>query len=281
MAARLECETRYYGSHILLSDAVVHCLSSDVMGECRLIDNVDLVGGQPMKVYTMDLDDSILDIEEPNDLPKTKSAKFRVRWDRTRRKNERWHDDFNLHSLFETDTAIVLMRKKYTEEFFCRFQMAYLNYEAGNWPIAKVMLEGTRSLLNLEDGASCALLRLLQKYGNISPRDWQGFREFGDIATQPLTTLISASIPHCETPGHIPNTSFNKASFSMSFMCLEDDEPCEFGGQDPSRAGSKPSGPEESPQASSQRCVPFPDTSPRASPKISPLDEPPLMVSDL
>jgi len=179
MAERLESETKYYGSNILLSEAVRDFLSEGIMDECRLIDYVDLSDGSPIKLYTLDLDDVALMVEPPADAPTTKVAKLRQRWERQRRRNERWNDNFDMHSLFESDGNIVAMRARYTEEFFCRFKMAYLNYEAGNWPIAKVMLEETRSLLGLEDGASSALLRFLQLYDNVAPKSWKGFRPFG------------------------------------------------------------------------------------------------------
>merc|ERR1712072_1320602 len=78
------------------------------------------------------------------------------------------------------------MREVYTEEFYARYKMAYLNYEAGNWAVAKVMLEETRFLLNIEDGASHALLRLIHHYHYEVPKDWQGFRKFGVAAREAL-----------------------------------------------------------------------------------------------
>merc|ERR1711865_182319 len=76
MAARLESETRYYGAHILMSETVLESLTEKVMEECRLIDNVDLSGGNPMKVYTLDLDDTVLHVEPADAQAISKSAKF-------------------------------------------------------------------------------------------------------------------------------------------------------------------------------------------------------------
>lgn len=187
MAANLESESRYYGSNILLSETVIAALSKEIGDECRLIDCVDLSGGAPMKLYTLDLDDVALEVEPNDEKPTNKAAKYKIRWDRQRRKNERWAEDFSMHMLFETEYAIIVMREPYTEEFYARFKMAYLNYEAGNWPIAKTMLEGTRHLLpGYEDGASHALLRLIHHYRNKAPKDWQGFRKFGVSAKDRL-----------------------------------------------------------------------------------------------
>jgi class 3 adenylate cyclase len=194
MAARLESETKYYGSHIILSDAVAGMLSEAVRDECRLIDTVDLTGGQPIKLYTVDLDDESLVVDRPKEAIVSKTAKFKIRWERQRRKNERWYDESGSHKLFLTDPRILLMRSNYTEEFVCRFKMAYLNYEAGNWPIAAMMLQETRYMLpsRKQDGASKALLRFLQMYDNNAPNDWHGFRKFGDAAPEAMITLDDA-----------------------------------------------------------------------------------------
>lgn len=160
-------------------------LTEGVRDECRLIDNVDLTGVGPYKIFSMDLDELALEVDLPMEAPMSKGAKFRARWDRQRRKNERWNDDYVMHKLFETDKHIAAMRARYTEEFFCKFKMAYLNYESGNWPIAKTMLEECRFWLSVEDGASAALLRLLSMYDYEAPKSWQGYRPFGVYARPP------------------------------------------------------------------------------------------------
>jgi len=182
MAARLESDTRYYGGTILLTSAFRDCLTEPVRDECRLIDHVDLEGGEPFKIFSMDLDELALEVDPPAEVATSKGAKFKIRWDRQRRNNERWNEEFRMHSLFETEPHIKSMRARYTEEFFCRFKMAYLNYESGNWPIAKTMLEECRFWLSVEDGASSALLRLLAMYDYVAPKTWRGYREFGVYA---------------------------------------------------------------------------------------------------
>lgn len=185
MAARLESDTRYYGCNILITGEFRDSLTEGVRDECRLIDNVDLTGVGPYKIFSMDLDELALEVDLPMEAPTSKGAKFRARWDRQRRKNERWNDDFVMHKLFETDKHIAAMRARYTEEFFCKFKMAYLNYESGNWPIAKTMLEECRFWLSVEDGASAALLRLLSMYDYEAPKSWRGYRPFGVYARPP------------------------------------------------------------------------------------------------
>jgi class 3 adenylate cyclase len=193
ITARLGHDTKYYGAHILFSEAVNSCLSEQIRDECRLIDYVDLSGGAPTKIYTIDLDDTILHVEYTSAAATTKASKFKQRMERQRRKLERWTDEYSCQKLFAKDELVGRMRETFTEEFFCRFKMAYLNYEAGNWPIARTMLQETRFLLTIEDGASCALLRLIQMYGGQAPKDWNGYRKFGIVAKEPLRDTFDAT----------------------------------------------------------------------------------------
>mmetsp|Transcript_91581 Transcript_91581/g.144750 ORF Transcript_91581/g.144750 Transcript_91581/m.144750 type:complete len:956 (-) Transcript_91581:109-2976(-) len=185
MAARLEGVTKQYGSLILISDALVSLCSEQIAQECRLIDHVAMIGNkQSFKLFTLDLDDLALEVDWTQAaVPTGKSAKFKARYERQRRKKERWSDDFCMFALFENDRDINTMRNKFTVEFFCRFNMAYLNYEAGNWAVAKSMLEVTRFLLATEDGPSAALLRYMKQHcseDGYAPKGWRGFRVLND-----------------------------------------------------------------------------------------------------
>merc|ERR1712054_725423 len=112
--------------------------------------------------------------------PVGRAAKYKAKYERQRKKNERWSDDFDMYHFFVNDRDICTMRNKFTTEFFCRFNMAYLNYEAGNWSVAKSMLEATRFLLATEDGPSAALSRYMKQYNNVAPKKWQGHRILQD-----------------------------------------------------------------------------------------------------
>lgn len=183
MATRLEGQTQPYGTSILLSEPFWAFLSEPLREECRLIDSIKLYGGSPFKLYTMDLDELALGIEGSSEL-QTKGSKFKARWERQRQKNERWSDDFSMHKMFITDRHITLMRERFTEEFFQRFKMAYLNYEAGNWNPAQKTLEVTRHLLGMEDGPSAALLRFLHESGGEATRAWPGYRNIYEAGMQ-------------------------------------------------------------------------------------------------
>merc|ERR1719432_372079 len=79
-------------------------------------------------------------------------------------KMSRWNEHFEMHTMFLSDIDILKMRSKFNEDFFCRFSMAYLNYEAGEWEAAQDLLNSTRFLLGTEDGPSASLMRFLKSH---------------------------------------------------------------------------------------------------------------------
>jgi len=176
MAARLEGFTKQFGVLILLSESLHSLMSEDIADQCRLIDHVKVVGTEEaFELYTIDLDDLALEVDKFHPNP-SKQAAYRASRDRQKKKQERWSDDFDMSRLFEQDADIQIMRKKFTVEFYCRFNMAYLNYEAGEWQVAKDMLEVTRFLLATEDGPSAALLRYMRHYDWQAPPSWKNHR---------------------------------------------------------------------------------------------------------
>jgi class 3 adenylate cyclase len=185
MAARLEGVTKQYGCLILISEALVKLCSEPIAQECRLIDHVAMTGTKgAFKLFTMDLDDLALEVDRvPEKEPQGRAGKYKAKYERQRKKNERWGDDFDLYHYFSNERDIRTMRNKFSTEFFCRFNMAYLNYEAGNWSVAKSMLEATRFLLATEDGPSAALLRYMKYHctpDGGAPEGWRGYRVLND-----------------------------------------------------------------------------------------------------
>lgn len=188
MASRLEAATKQFGVLMLISDALVELMSPALAEDCRLIDHIAVKGSKtPLHLYTFDLDDLALEVEKTKPAPATEKSKkheervkYRLRQERVAKKNERWRDSYNLYDLFEIDEDLIIMRRKFTSEFFCRFNMAFLNYEAGEWSVAREMLTSTRFLLTTEDGPSTALLKYMKEYDFKQPESWKGFRVFND-----------------------------------------------------------------------------------------------------
>jgi len=78
-------------------------------------------------------------------------------------------------------------------EFFQRFSMAYRNYEAGEWMVARDMLltchyaqsTGDERLVLVEDewpvdGPTNTLLLFMRQTGYVPPPDWPGHRELSE-----------------------------------------------------------------------------------------------------
>jgi len=191
MAARLEAMTKSCGCLILLSESLHQLMSDELAGECRLIDHVRLVGtNDPFKLYTLDLDDTALEVDFNEIVPKAGSrAEFKARFERQRRKKQWWNDDFPMYRLFDHDPDIQTMRSRFHIEHFCRFKMAYLNYEAGEWGVAKDMLESTRFLLGSDDGPSVAMLRYMRPFVWVAPKTWPGYRMIGVVEEKDVDPL--------------------------------------------------------------------------------------------
>lgn len=177
MSAKLESLTKAYGLLIVCSETMIKLLTEDIRDECRLIDHVRFQGyPESVRIYTLDLDDLALPLDKRLNPLYSNKRSGKARKERQKRRLERWRDAFQMYGIFEEDKDMKVMRKKYTNEFLCRYRMAYLNYEAGEWPVAKDMLEETRFLLSSEDGPSSFLLKFMKQYEYKAPKDWPGFR---------------------------------------------------------------------------------------------------------
>jgi len=204
-----------YGCTMLISEAVIRLMSPGMAAECRVIDRIRFPGARdPFGLYTMDLDEIALAVavrEAATSTPgpdqsqrhtqnaggggirytmtqREAKTKFKLKQERIKRMNERWSDAFDTHWNFITDPDVLNMRSKFNEEFFCRFRMGYLNYIAGQWDIARELLDTARFLLvaealgegtlaaGREDGPSASLIRYMSQFPEGAPLDWQGHR---------------------------------------------------------------------------------------------------------
>jgi len=184
MASRLEAATAQFGVPILISHCMIDLCSDDMKAKCRKIDNVTVKGSkQPIKLYVIDLDYLCLDIEIKS-MHNVVKNRFKVRQLREARKATKWADDFKPAGLFKKDVDIMKMRMMYVPQFFARFDMAYRNYEAGQWLVAKAMLQSTQYMLQspvrdepTEDGPSTTLLSYMREFDYVAPPGWPGYRE--------------------------------------------------------------------------------------------------------
>eukprot|EP00747_Dinoflagellata_sp_TGD_P125096 gnl/TRDRNA2_/TRDRNA2_174104_c0_seq1.p1 gnl/TRDRNA2_/TRDRNA2_174104_c0~~gnl/TRDRNA2_/TRDRNA2_174104_c0_seq1.p1 ORF type:complete len:1005 (-),score=197.57 gnl/TRDRNA2_/TRDRNA2_174104_c0_seq1:247-3198(-) len=191
VSARLQAATERYGVCLLMSNFMVDMCSKEMAVLCRLIDHVVVKGSkQPIRLYTLDLDVKKLEVTYRS-MDKVIKNRFKVRQVREARKGEKWSDDYKVWETFRIDEDLVAMRALFSPEFFMRFSMAYRNYEAGQWLVARdVLLScyyqpkpniGSRIVRKPkdlpEDGPTITLLSFMKMHRYIAPDGWQGYRE--------------------------------------------------------------------------------------------------------
>jgi len=190
VAARLENATKQFSVWILISHFMINLCSQEIALICRLIDHVTVKGSkQPVRLYTIDLDYMQLEVVHKS-MDRVIKNRFKVRQVREVRKNEKWAEDHNVAEALEVDPDLVRMRSTYSAEFFQRFSMAYRNYEAGEWMVARDMLYtchyspkssvGSCAATTEEewpcDGPTTTLLCFMKQGHFTPPADWPGHR---------------------------------------------------------------------------------------------------------
>jgi len=190
VASRLEAACEQFDVWILISHFMINLCSQEMAKVCRLIDHVTVKGSrQPIRLYTLDMDYHALQVQ-PRKAKIVTRNRFKLRQIREVRKNEKWAEDYTVCEACDADEDIIIMRKRYSPEFFLRFAMAYRNYEAGEWMVARDMLftchysAGKEETPDLgaddewpEDGPSQVLLLYMKQTHYYPPNDWAGHRE--------------------------------------------------------------------------------------------------------
>jgi class 3 adenylate cyclase len=181
MASRLEAVTQQYKVLILMSEPLAQLCSPEMSPYFRTIDHVTLKGGMsaPIRLHTVDLNAESLKTDYV--LPKKGKNPFELRMQREKAKAEKMQESFKVHTIFEKDPDLKKMRKDFPLRFFQLFSKGYLNYEAGEWDVARTVFQDTKKYLGVLDGPSEALLSFMSIYGydasRVQPKGWPGYRE--------------------------------------------------------------------------------------------------------
>jgi hypothetical protein len=189
LAMGLELATKLYKSQILMSDTLFRNLSKGVREHTRWIDSVTLPGMKhATKVYTCDLRVNLLEMEpiyatEFHKVHTLKSEqKMRMRRELRRRMYQK--PTTIIGTLLRDDKDFQTMRKGYTANFFRIFSKAILNYECGEWEVAKEALAKSnqvhRVAIGLEDGPGTSLYQFMEAHNFIVPRKWEGSRDIDE-----------------------------------------------------------------------------------------------------
>ncbi len=185
MVNLIEAWNKEYGTKLLCSGSFVNKLSWGMKQKLRKIDCVTLPRSRDVtELYTLDLDPEAL--ASRLHANKTFVARrrnvnpFKVRQLRESRKAVKMQTSYNVEKEWEQDADYVALRKKFKPEFQALFSMAYLNYEAGQWDIAKTALDQTRVMLGCVDGPSETLYLYMAQFEFVAPKDWKGYRELSE-----------------------------------------------------------------------------------------------------
>lgn len=177
------CEaTRLYGLKLMISQAVVELVGPEMAKVFRLIDYVVVPGSrEPMKMYTVDVDPTVLKLEKPlntENLVWNMRRRFKARQALEAQKQLKLSENLSMIDELNNSPDFKAMRARFNERFTQVFGMAFQNYVAGEWKIAYEMLKETRTTLlgGQQDGPSVALLDFMTSYEVECPAGWQGYR---------------------------------------------------------------------------------------------------------
>lgn len=173
-----------YGTNNIITEATIQCMTSGFQKLCRLIDNVKLRGSpKPMQLYTLDLYNRVLDVEEPVKTLKRwgMRQRFRARQALDAEKLARQNNGVRgLLKSFEDNEDLNRMRRPYGVAFTNTFSMGYQNYSEGEWAAARNFFQRSRQVLGIPDGPTAALLEYMGQTDFQAPRWWKGVRCFED-----------------------------------------------------------------------------------------------------
>ena len=182
ISSKLEEKTREYGVQLLLSEDFYNYLGNDLKCYLRIIDKISFIDNNEMDVYTIDLDLSVLSIEEEDAIDyqdeNNKLYKFHKRNERKEKINLILQGKTNQWKTFiENDEDWHLMRMKYINEFYEYYNKGYVSYKKGKWNDAKFELETAQKVLGSTDKACIRMLAIMNKYNFVRPNDWSIIKE--------------------------------------------------------------------------------------------------------
>mmetsp|Transcript_58280 Transcript_58280/g.138858 ORF Transcript_58280/g.138858 Transcript_58280/m.138858 type:complete len:870 (-) Transcript_58280:61-2670(-) len=188
VAQRLASASKAYQVGIVMSQPVVQLCSKEMAYFFRTIDHVTLKGTwKPIKLHTIDLHTEALlkETDEPPSSSRKGKNPFELRMQRDKAKEEKLRPAFKVYKLFSAEPDLRAMRKDFPRKFFELFTKGYLNYEAGEWDVARVVFEQTRTMLGRIDGPSRTLLEFMAGFefesSQVPPRGWPGHRELLEL----------------------------------------------------------------------------------------------------
>ena len=166
LAARLESATKIYDVSILISGETFDIFSNEIKNICRLIDIVTVKGSvNPIRIYTVDINNDMkVKYEESN---KFHHIALKEKVNFSKLKNILKKPSFN---------QLLNVKRSNPEEFKRNFSEGITNYLNGSWKNAAYNLHLCNNIDN-NDGPTKFLLGFMNKFSNLAPESWQGYRE--------------------------------------------------------------------------------------------------------
>ena len=183
LASRLEAATKQFKTPLLISDKLYKICSKPLKEELRMIDVVTVKGSDdPISLYTYDVDITKLSIIKKQKEKYSGLEKKRQTFIERNRRREFQKMIFAGKivsiDLFKKSTEIMIMRRKFSKEFFDLWRRGIHFYLDGEWEKAKSSMIETRDYFNnSQDGPSITLLDYMERRGFKAPEDWNGIRK--------------------------------------------------------------------------------------------------------
>lgn len=197
-ASKLEEYTKEYGVIMVLSDEYVNYLSNEAFQSIRCIDCFKDESNKNRKYYTLDLDTSELEIEkEINESNIDQMSKYlEKRKERKETLKLIKEGKVDWWTEFEKNQDFINSRKKYTKQFYEKYNLGLKNFQEGNFLKAKLNFLSAEHELNgmkneellishknedeliekIKDGPIKNFIEFMKEHKFIAPRNWDGYR---------------------------------------------------------------------------------------------------------
>jgi len=188
-----------YGTTVLVTDTVFRNCSKNIQKLLRLIDVLNMTNTKDhLKIYSLDLDrqcDLLTRYEIDNLVTMYQTqrglSRFQQRREREKRKTSKWTID--MAESLNSDRYFIALRALYDNPLFAQtFLSGFMNYECGEWEIARDCFLKSRDMLSripitenstdeqgqttCIDGPSELMIRVMATHKFTSPISWNGAR---------------------------------------------------------------------------------------------------------
>ena len=173
-----------YQTTILTSGTFVNACSRKLAGALfRRIDHVRLrTVRHALYLFSLDIDQqcellSEYEISNGVQITSLNTTRSRQRKEREKRKILRWSSDLLLH--LRKDPHFMTLRYSIERNPIWKelFSKAFLNFESGEWEVARDSIHEALNELQTHDGPSNILMKYMSAYQFIPPLGWPGWRE--------------------------------------------------------------------------------------------------------